>query len=229
MKTYLLAALLGSGFLGCTKTYHLASLPANPPNFTPTATPTPIPCRIWNFEDGTTQGWSVPYWNPVCSSTAVTALSSLGAAVSLGSFGLDIILPPAGCSVGVNDVQAQVSGGACPGFPIDFAALNLTGVRCRLWANPDLFSLSASEVVNACPYIQVPGPIYGGCFNGWPSQNPQPIPSPGGQWITVSLTPSGGSWATDRTNVIAIGLEVNENSANQPSVADVVVDNIQLF
>lgn len=173
-------------------------------------------------------GWSVPYWNPLCSSTAVTNLSVIGGSGNSSSFGLDIILPPSSCG-GTNDVQAQVSTGSCPAFPIDFNALGLTGVRCLLWGNPNMFAVSSSELVVACPFVQTSGGRYGGCFNGWPAQNPQPIPSPGGAWMAVTLIPGGGTWPIDQTTVTAVGVEVNEASASQPPAADVVIDNVQLF
>ncbi len=211
--------------VGCTGSFNVSPLPA----IVPTFTPTPIPCRAWTFEDNTADGWSVPYWNPICSSATVTSLSLLGAPGSLGNFGLDIILPPAGCGSGTNDVQAQVSTGSCPAFPIDFQSLGITGVRCQLWANTDLFSVSSSESIVACPYLVTGGGRFGGCYNGWPAQTPQQIPSPGGQWMAVTLIPGGGTWSTDQTNVTAVGIEVNEASVNQPPLADVVVDNVQLY
>jgi hypothetical protein len=199
--------------------------PAVPPTSTPT--PAPLAGYEWTFEDDTVDSWSVAYG---AQSVAVTTLAGFGGTTDTSTYGLDIVLvaPATG-----NDNQVQVNGGTTPlpTFPINFQAIGATGFSCQAWFNPDIWAISSGEYVAAGLYITAGtgNTNYGGCYNGWTDSDPTQVNSPGG-WVTYNYTPSGGTWTTDDTDVTALGIDINEGAdAAQPTVGDVVIDNVQIY
>ena len=195
------------------------------PTVTNTSTPTPIATWTFGSVPTNTNYWYVAY-NNTCSSMATTSLSAFGGSYDTNAYGLDILLPIPSCG---NDTQAAVGSGAS-GLPANFTTSGVQGtIKCQVWLNPDLWANSASEGIAVGLFVQANGNNYGGCYNPWTDPDPNSISNPGG-WTTLTYSPSGGTWTTDKTNVTAIGIEINEATGpGQPGVGDVVIDNIQLY
>jgi hypothetical protein len=223
----LLLSCLMLGVIGC---------PAKNPT-SPAATPTPVPTipPVWSFEgtgSGNIQGWSLGYGGGTApaNSVAVTAYGYQS------NYGLGLIFT--GTS-GDNDMQAQVNGSS-QGFPLNFTALNASGVYCYLYFPNSVYNVGPGNADNnqynvvADPYITTiqAGPvttIYGGCYNGWKDQ--QQLNSgndTGGNWALMSFSPpsSDSTWATNEVNVTGIGLEINLQLSTP---GEFVLDDVTIF
>jgi|SRR5581483_732092 len=189
---------------------------------TPTPTNSPTPAYQWTYEDNGVDNWYVA-WGGATVPTNSVAVTGFGYS---SSYGLDLIFNG---SAGDNDIQAQASNGPA-NFPLNFSTLNTTSVSCWVWANTSAYTGGNGQYnVAVCPYLTAGAgnTKYGGCYNGWANQNAQFGPDGvGGTWFKVTLTPSGGTWTTDETDVTNIGVEVN--LANSIA-ADLVVDNITVY
>lgn len=196
------------------------ALPVGPTS-TPTSTPTPY--YEWTFEDNTVDSWYLNYGPS--NSVAVTAFGYNS------SYGLNMIF---GGGAGGNEFQAAQSG-TPPTFPLDFSALNITGISAYVNPAPSCYTGGNGQYnVAVCPFVTAgTGPTnYGGDYNGWIGQKAQYGPDGvGGTWFQVNIPTSnfvttGSNWATDETDVTKVGMDVNMNN----SVAcTVTVDDINVY
>ncbi len=196
------------------------------PTATPTNTPIAVTGEVWTFEDNAIDGWYVAY--PSDDSVAVTNITTFGGTTDTSTYGLDIVM-----AGNENDVQAEVNSGpsgATATLPINFQLYNLTGVSCQAWFNSDLWTGNTNVFTGL--YVKANGKAYGGTY-GLGATSPQNtwINNPAGTypyngWNALTFAPSGGTWATDNTNVTTVGIEVNLGGSVP---GDFVIDNVQLY
>ena len=195
----------------------------------PTATPTPN-SYIWTYEDGTNQYWTgldaTATGSGGCNTSAVTAFGETS------TYGFDMIIPPGVINNANNTFRAEVSSaGGSPviGAGLDWNALNLTSVVVDYYINA-----SAGYMGTQYPYVMAGGTPtrYGGTYGGAPSQCNGGSPACNyqgtGAWYSITWSPSGPNWSTDKTNVSAVGFEVNISANAAFPGEEYILDNIRL-
>ena len=111
---------------------------------------------------------------------------------------------------------------------MDWTALNITSVIVDYY-----IKASAGYLGTQYPYVMAGGTPtrYGGTYGGAPSQCSGgagcDYKAPG-TWYTITWTPSGGAWTTDKTNVTAVGFEVNLTANATFPGEEYILDNITL-
>ncbi len=205
-------------------------------------TPTPVPGYSWTWTDGLADYWSSVY-PATGASAAATSLSAAGV-TSCGDsslYALDITFMPTSSN---NDIQTQVGGPTSgtpppPVFPLNFVTLGATGVRCNVMVLPDAYSVSTSEYIGGALYVTSTAygsstsdaDIFGGTYEGWTGGgSPTNLDAyPADTCIPLNITPTGGNWTTDETSIAAIGVDFNMSTANMPTQADFLVDNVVIY
>ncbi len=216
----------------------------------PTNTPTPTGLG-WTYEDATTQHWTIVTGTTGTGDTgAVTTLAGItGIVANPGAnasvYGFDINLPavPTGLSGANNDFQAEcnsTSGSPIIGTGMDWSptGLNLTSVTVQYWFSPSIGNYASTLY----PYIRAGGGAntYGGTYGGGAAECNGTCPyMAANTWQTVTFSPTTSNpanitagqlaaWATDSTNVLAVGVDINISSVNPFPGGDYVIDNITL-
>jgi hypothetical protein len=188
----------------------------------PTNTPTPTGLG-WNYEDGTAQ-----YWAAVASSgTCTGAVTAFGDA---STYGFNILIPDGVTTGAANDFRAvcnAASGSPVIGSGMNWTTLALSSVTMRYYVSAAIGNYASTLY----PYLVAgAGPTtYGGTYNGWVGECNGTCPYVAASaWQTVTFTPSGGSWATDKTNVTAVGVDINLTAPVTLTNGYFVIDNITL-
>ncbi len=202
------------------------------PSVLPTATytPTMIPNYSITFEDGSVDS----FWenSPATSTGCVISAQSYS---TLGITGLTTLTNPnnygmdmTNTSAGGTWQQAAMNyiniGGGTNGFPMDFTSLGAVGVRCEMYAMPNVTSWAGGDID-----IVTSGSTYGigGASNlvpgGYSFTNLTV-----GSWVEVAYEPTGGNWSTDKTNVTGLIVE-DTFGGGQAATSDVIVDDIEFY
>ena len=197
----------------------------------PTVTPTPNGSLTWTYEDATTQNWVVAAgssYTPSLAVTNITALNAVASGFNGSTYGLDILLPPVALmNYGNNDVQVECNSGTIIGSGMDWTALNLSSVVVQ-------YCWPTASIGTVYPYVRASGTPHGGTYGGWVDQcNNTGCPgwASTNTWTTVTLTPSAGAWATEKSNVTAVGVDINLGTSTPFGAfagGDIVIDNITL-
>ncbi len=179
----------------------------------------PTPLYRWNFSGGTVDSWAQV--SP-SASLAVTDTTAFPAPCSGSTNGLDLQFTG---TTGM-DILASVSGGPIVGSGMNWTALGITTVKVKYYINAGIGSFNSTFY----PFVVANGNNYGGTYQGYTTScnNTASCSYVGDNtWQTVTYSPSGGSWTTDKTNVTAIGVNPHANSGT--AVGDYVIGEVDLY